>query len=219
MRPLRVLALPALLLSVLAGCSETHVTRPVSRVPAADSPEGVVRLFEWSWNNMDLVRYQEVFTEDFQFVFAPGVSAGSAYSDDPFGRDDMLACARHLFVGGGDLPPAASIVLVMDAVLHPVDDTRPGKDPRWHKVVATSVNLTIDTVEDSRYFVTGNATFYVVRGDSAAIPPDLGFEPDSTRWYVERWEDYTLSDGVALSVASTQPARATTWGSILALYR
>ena len=60
----------------------------------------------------------------------------------------------------------------------------------------------------------------MVRGDSAAIPAELGFGPDSTRWYIERWEDETLSSGSrTLPVAAPQPARNTTWGMILTLYR
>ena len=46
--------------------------------------------------------------------------------------------------------------------------------------------------------VNGNTTFYLVRGDSAQIPPDLkarGFVPDATRWYIERYEDKTDTGG------------------------
>jgi hypothetical protein len=210
--------LPALLLLAVAGCSESHVTRPVNRAPAPDSPQDAVRLLQWCWNNRDTTHHREVFTEDFRFVFSSGDSVGRVYPDG-FDREDMLECARHLFVGGGTFPPAASIALVFDATLYPIADSRPGKDPRWHREVPTSVNLTIDTVVGSRYAVTGNATFFVVRGDSASIPPGLGLAPDSTRWYIERWEDYTLSSALAVPVASPQPARNTTWGSILALYR
>jgi hypothetical protein len=219
MKAARAAVVPALLLLLLAGCSEKHVLRPVSQIPAPDSPEGIVRLVQWCWNNRDTTRYREVFTQDFQFVFAAGDSAGNAYRDDPFGRDEMLTCATHLFVGGGSTPPAASITLVLDATLYPIADSRPGKDPRWHREVPTSVNLSVTTEGGVEYHVTGNATFFAVRGDSAAIPPELGFEPDSTRWYIERWEDYTLGSGSVMTVASPQPARGTTWGQILALYR
>jgi hypothetical protein len=64
----------------------------------------------------------------------------------------------------------------------------------------------------------------VVRGDSALIPQELvsrGFRPDSTRWYVDQWNDETQV-GSALSRAfpvSALPSRGTTWGDILALYR
>jgi hypothetical protein len=218
MRSARAWALPALVLFFLAGCSETHLTRPVNRAPSPSTPQGVVRLLQWCWNNRDTTRYREVFPDDFWFVFAVGDSAGNLYRDDPFDREDMLECARHLFVGGGTFPPAASITLVMDTTLHPINDSRPDKDPRWHKEVRTSVNLTIVTGEGVEYNVTGNATFFVVRGDWALFPPGLGLEPDSTRWYIERWDDNTLSDARTLPVASPQPGANTTWGRILALY-
>jgi hypothetical protein len=219
MRSVRAWALPALVLLFLAGCSETHVTRPVNRAPSPSTPQGVVRLFAWCWNNQDTTRYREVFTDDFRFVFAAGDSVGQSYPNG-LGRDEMLACARHLFVGGGTAPPAASITLLLDATLLPLNDSRPGKNPKWHKEVPTSVHLTVETQEGVQYNVTGNATFFVVRGDSAMIPPELGFAPDSTRWYIERWEDYTLSDDSrALPAASPQPARPTSWGTILALYK
>lgn len=220
MRSVRAWALPALVLLFLAGCSETHVTRPVTDpAPSPSTPQGVVRLFQWCWNDMDTTHYRQVFTEDFRFVFSLWDSTGNPYRDDPFGRVEMLACARHLFVGGGSASPAASITLVFDPTLYPVADSRPGKDPRWHKVVATNVNLTIETQELVEYNVTGSATFFVVRGDSAAIPPGLGLAPDSTRWYVERVEDGTMPMGVrSLPVASPQPSANTSWGSILALY-
>jgi hypothetical protein len=52
--------------------------------------------------------------------------------------------------------------------------------------------------------VTGSALFYVVRGDSALIPSEFGtrFRGDSTRWWIERWEDETAG---ASSPASAQP--------------
>ena len=55
------------------------------------------------------------------------------------------------------------------------------------------MDLTIKTEEGVKYRIMGNARFFVVRGDSAMIPQELSFKPDSTRWYIERWEDYTLN--------------------------
>ena len=64
---------------------------------------------------------------------------------------------------------------------------------------------------------TGYANFFVARGDSAAVPPDLlalGFPPDANRWYIERWEDDTSDGGMR-----AMPAQKETWGSIKVLYR
>lgn len=220
MRHVRIPAPVALFVLALAGCAETHVTRPANLPPRADTPQGVVKRFAWCWNNLDVTRYSGLFTDDFQFVFASGDSVGDLYRETVFGRDEMLACAQHLFVGGGTRPAARSITLVIDAVLYPLDDSRPGKNPRWHQEVSTSVSLTVVTVTDSTYHICGNATFFAVRGDSAAIPAELGLEPDSTRWYIERWEDYTLwGCGAATRVASPQASRSYSWGYLLHVYQ
>jgi hypothetical protein len=200
-RPWRA-GLGALLLLGLAGCFNPFDPRiaPTTGVyvppPTPDSPQGIVRLFAWCWNNRDATTYQQLFTSDYVFVFAVGDSAGNQYRDAPWTREDELNTARNLFEGGGAASPAASITLVLDATLYPSNDSRRGKDPKWHKEVATSVNLAIETEEGIQYNITGNATFYVVRGDSAKIPSDLSLKPDSTRWYIERWEDYTLKSAV-----------------------
>ena len=100
-----------------------------------------------------------------------------------------------------------------------------------HKSIHASVTLTI-TDPNKVTLVSGFATFYLTRGDVAAIPDELkdrGFGPDSTRWYIERWEDDTANPqtgGRALA-APVAPARATpaldefhrTWGGVKVTYR
>jgi hypothetical protein len=82
------------------------------------------------------------------------------------------------------------------------------------------VNLKVDIDEGNALEVTGFALFYVVRGDSAAIPPELysrGFRPDSLRWWIERWEDETLApeglvaigDGLSMRPVGTWTVRHT----------
>ena len=199
--------LGALLLLGLGGCYNPFnpLIAPTTGIyvppPTPDSPQGIVRLFAWCWNNRDATIYQQLFTSDYVFIFAVGDSAGNLFRDDPLDREEELNIARNLFEGGGTAAPAASITLVLDATLYPLDDSRPGKDPTWHKEIPTSVNLAIETVEGVRYTIVGNTTFFVVRGDSAKIPSDLSLKPDSTRWYIERWEDYTL-----LSTALSPPS-------------
>jgi len=58
--------------------------------------------------------------------------------------------------------------------------------------------------------------FFVVRGDSAQIPPQLmarGFRPDTTRWYIERLEDTAaaLSTLIADGARSVPMARASVY--------
>ena len=239
-----------LLLLGMAGCFNPFNPRiaPVNGVyippPVPNSPQNLIRLFEWCWNNRDITTYKEIFTADFRFVFALGDSAGNQFRDDPVTREMELNIARNLFVGGGNAPPATSIVLNLDPTLNPQPDSRPGKDPKWHKEIVTTVDLTIKTEGEQEYRIMGNARFFVVRGDSALIPTELGFPPDSNRWYIDQWNDETLTGsggaavtpagpallraGSAAGSASTgllRPARAArvdpfemTWGQLDALY-
>jgi len=207
----------------LAGCSVTHhVTGPLPvRKPLANSPTAAIRLFEWGWNNRDFGACRSLLTDDFRFVFALGDSAGNQFRNDPFGREQMLNCLTLLFVGGGSAPPAKSIVLHLDPTLVVLPDSRDGKNAKWHKEIVTSVDLAILTEASTEFRVRGYARFFVVRGDSALIPADLGVGPDSTRWYLQQWNDETLAGGGALLwalPARPQPANNTTWGDILARY-
>lgn len=234
--------LGALLLLGLGGCFNPFdpLVAPTTGIyvppPTPDSPQGVVRLFAWCWNNRDATTYQQLFTSDFIFVFAEADTAGNRYREKPWTRDDELEAARNLFEGGGAVSPAASITLTLDATLYPVDDPRPGKNPKWHKSVPTSVNLEIETEEGVKYNVTGNATFFAVRGDSAKIPSELSLKPDSTRWYIEYWEDATLGNAVApppaemlswrraataatvAAAAWPEPELVVTWGQLRSRY-
>jgi hypothetical protein len=206
------------------GCSEnskTNVVAPSSPAPYPNTPAAVVRLLEWCWDIRDIDKYGEIFTEDYRFQFAAGDSAGNAYRDVPFTREDELHCATGLFVGTPGHPPASEIALDLDQTLLTFPDDRPGKNPKWHKWVRTSVDLMVEVDRGrgpERIGVKGYALFYLVRGDSAAIPPDLvarGFTPDSTRWWIERWEDETLPGGGSRA----HPSQTRTWGAIKTFFR
>ena len=235
MKPVRTLpriarAWPiALLLLGVGGCFNPFDPRiaPVGGIyippPVPSSPQGVIRLFEWCWNNRDITTYKEIFTADFRFVFAPADSAGNQFRDDPVTREMELNIARNLFVGGGSAPAATSIILNLDPTLRPLADPRPGKNAKWHKEIVTTVDLTIKVEGDQQYRIMGNARFYVVRGDSALIPTELGFPRDSSRWYIDQWNDETLSGagGAALQPGGAQdlragPARRRTAGTAVA---
>ncbi len=226
-------------LAPAAGCSKhpTRAAAPAAALPAPapSSPAGVIRLFEWSWNNRDTLRPRAILTDDFLFQFALGDSAGNQFRDQPMDREQLLRCLRHLFVGGGSQPPASSIRLVFNSVLSVQPDSRPGRAPTWHKEILTSVDLSIRTPA-SEYRIMGNARFFVVRGDSAAIPADLaarGFGPDSTRWWIQGWLDETFggsaaavrpwrpggAEGRGAGRGRVLPATNHTWGQVLSLYR
>jgi hypothetical protein len=201
---------------LLAGCfnpfsPEILTERVTSAAPSPTTPQNAVRLFEWCWKYRGVEEYKELFTEDYVFVSAGLDSAGNTTREIQARRDDEVITAENMFIGSAERPPAAKILLDFDRNLIAFPDTRPGKDPTWHKTVRTSVNLKVDIDEGNALEVTGFALFYVVRGDSAAIPAELkarGFKPDPLRWWIERWEDETLApEGlVAGSGAASRPA-------------
>jgi hypothetical protein len=203
----------ALLLLLLgqSGCFNPFAPRIASTAgrykppPEPNTAEGVIRLFEWSYNRRDVSRYKELFTADYRFYFALGDSAGNLFRDAPVDRETEVRMARNLFVGGGAKPPANSIVLNLDPTITPQDDSRVGKNPKWHREVVTSVYLSIRTDEDA-WDIQGSARFFVVRGDSAMIPAELGFKPDSNRWYIDRWNDETLGSSPGLAARPGGPA-------------
>jgi hypothetical protein len=219
---------------VIPGCSVEHrVTGPLpweSQAPVANSPQTAIRLFEWGWDHRDLGAFENLLTADFRFVFAPADSAGNQFRDHPSGREEMLGCLQHLFVGGGMASPATSISLTLDPELRALPDSRAGKNGTWHKEILTSVDLSIMTEGGTEYRIVGDARFFVVRGDSAVIPAELvaeGVRPDSARWYLEQWNDETM---IAASAPASEPALPrdplapqpdggpTTWGRILSFY-
>jgi hypothetical protein len=176
--------------------------------PVPNTPTNLLRLFEWCYNQRSIVEYRELFTDDFRFAFSNLDEAGEAYINEPWKRDDELISATQLFQGGSaEQPPASSIELRLARTFYVNPDTRPGKNGKWHKSVRTSVLLQIRTADGDAIDITGAATFFLVRGDSALIPEDLqliGFESDSNRWYIERWEDDTaLPDQGAQASAAT----------------
>jgi hypothetical protein len=214
---------------VLSGCStEDRVTGPLPvrspLPPAASTPSNAIRLFERGWTHRDPDAFREILAGDFRFNFAQRDSSGNPFRADPIGRDELLGILDHLFRGGGSAPPATRVCLVMDPALRPLPDSRPGKNPAWHQVIVTSVDLTIQTAGGPEYRVLGSARFFVARGDSAVIPADLaaqGVRPDPTRWYIDRWEDETFPEGRALPravPAMLQPEFSASWGYVLALY-
>jgi hypothetical protein len=226
------------------GCSNggsldaARLLRPPAPVgPAADSPTAMLRLFEWVYNTKADGTHRTLFTEDFRFDFDPVDSAGLAYQTTPWGRDDELASATHLFVGGKvDQSPAISVVFTLDRNLIVTPDPRCiawDPDGRWHASVRTQLYLRFQCPDGAAFDISGAATFSLVRGDSALIPEDLiarGFRPDSTRWWIGRCLDETAhGDGGGGGAArpsarrppplKAQPSRPFTWGMVKVLYR
>jgi hypothetical protein len=179
---------------VFGGCSKkgNGVTPPeIPVAPKPDTPQRAIALLEWCWDQRNKDTYREVFTADYEFQFA---APDSLPSDSVFNRIQELESAANLFVeGNGTEPPARSISLAFNPFLIVMADSRPGKNPKWHKEIATNYGLQINT-DGQDYSLLGLVRFFVTRGDSALIPQeliDLGFAADSTRWYVDHWIDET----------------------------
>lgn len=205
-----------------AGCSDDKsALAPAVLPPNANSPANAVRLVEWCWNYRGVDEYNPLFTEDYRFVFALSDSAGNAYRVNPFDREDELYTSTGVFVGNASHSAAGNLKTTLDEVLTTAPDDRPGKDPKWHKMIRTHADLLASVnvgAGPQLVEVHGYAVFYLVRGDSAAIPADLaarGFLPDSTRWWIERWEDQTLPAGAV----HANPVAYGSWGGLKALYR
>ena len=222
----RLLLISTLLLAAGCGRNEVHSPTepgPLDGMPAASSPQGVLNAFQWCHENLSTDGYRLLFTEDFRFAFAALDTSGNAFRD-VWDRQKELDYFDHLVHGGApDQPAASQITLLFDRTFRVQNDTRPGKyDPERRKTITTQVNLTIETVDGAVSNVNGKATFYLVRGDAALIPEDLGLGPDTNRWYIERWEDQTYAPSEATSARSrphhAQPTKNATWGSIKALY-
>jgi hypothetical protein len=199
-----LIAITALSLGLsLSGCFNPFDPRVAGvhgnsqTAPVPTDATQLMKLFQYCWNNRDYDDYTEVFTDDFTFQFGLADTSGNLYTGHTAYRVDELLTARHLFIEGtGSEPPARSINLIL-GVIQPVPDSRNGKMFPWHVEMRPSVTLTIDT-GDTQFYVTGSATFFAVRGDSALIPKDMvdrGFRRDKNRWYIERWEDNTLGAG------------------------
>lgn len=211
----------------LTGCTKrtTAPFVPGPAPPALDSPKDVLLALQWAMENRSLGTARTLFTDDYLFVFAGTDSAGNAFRDRPWTREDELLYMEHLFVGGGTEPPADRIRLQFTNTLNAFGSTLPGRDPHWHKTIRAEVFLRI-TRGESTLEVRGPSLFHFVRGDSAMIPEvliDEGFGPDSTRWWIERWEDETVSPGAVPASraprAATMPPYTLTWGGIKAMYR
>ncbi len=228
----RVLLLLAAVLASLgvAGCfnpfSPVILSERVTTVaPSPTTPQNAVKLFEWCWVNRGVEEYKELFTEDYVFLSAGKDSAGNDTREIQARRDDEVETAANMFIGSAERPPASRITLNFDRNLIPFPDTRPGKNPIWHKTVRTSVDLNVDIGDGSTLEVRGYALFFLTRGDSAAIPTELearGFRPDSLRWWIDRWEDETLApEGLAARPArraGAHPAFPVTMAQLKALY-
>jgi hypothetical protein len=188
-----LVALAALLAT---ACNSTRSVIPEEFVPVASTPAGAVERLAWGFNNHSLDIVRALLSDDFVFQTAVLDSAGNTTSGGASSRDSLIAMLRSVLEGGPGVPRPASVRLSLDRNLVAFDDTRSGKAGKWHKTIRTTVDLVVvDSTTLRPFEATGHALFFLVRGDSASIPPEElahGFGPDSTRWWIERWEDETI---------------------------
>ncbi len=217
----RVIA-SALFAVALAGCSTSSSVAPGANPPPnANSPANLARRVEWDWNQRS-DDYAALLTDDFLYVPAEGDSAGNTATI--WDRSTESFVAQRMFARSGVRPQMNSLAFLLDrGELLAMPDPRPGKNPRWHKVVRASAevsaNLTFGDGSPEVYLLTGSFAFYCVRGDSAQIPPELfeaGVRPDSTRWWLERWEDESVS--ATEPGMHPEPARSATFTALKHLF-
>lgn len=218
--------LGAALAALAAGCSSGDLAFPIApprtEPPFAASPAEVLRRLEWSTANLDTVGYRRLLTDDFRFVWAALDTSGNAWRTTPWGRPEELRAWGHMVSGGGPgWPRITSLALWLDRTFVEMPDPRPGHgDIRYRVAIRSQVAFEAIDENSARMNVSGEALFYLVRGDSAAIPAELRAllpRPDSTAWFLERWEDGTFAPGMA-GTARALPSRSATLGWLRALY-
>ena len=210
------------LASALAACSPHHTTAPATPgAPVADSPENAVSRLAWSWDQRDTTAYLGLLTGDFAFVFAPSDSAGDPWQGHAWPLADEVLSARHVFTGSaGWGQPIVGVTITLLDPLEGTGDPRAGTNPGLHRVVRALADLSFelgDPAGDFPVTARGYETFYLVRGDSAAVhglPP--GAVANASRWYVQRWEEQALVPGSAASASTASPWP--TWGSFKRRY-
>jgi len=177
---------------------------PSEPAPKPSTPQGALQLLRWCWINLRIAEYETLFTDDFEFTYTDDIGREAP----PIHRIDEIELAYHMFQDGtADHPRARRIDLTYGSALVPIPDQRPGKTDPFHKEITTRVVLKADLGSEV-WFVDGDVTFFLVRGDSAVIPQELkdrGFTADPKRWYIERWEDHTSTPGSGSATSPSTP--------------
>lgn len=195
------------------ACDTARTVAPMDVAPAANTAAGAVQRLAWALNHRDVELIRGLLSDEFSFQTAGLDSAGNPARDTTLTRDSLLAVLRSLLGGRPGVPPPASVRLSLDADLVAFPDTRVGRDPRVHKTIRTSVDLVVvDSTAQHTFKASGHALFFLSRGDSATIPTELkalGAKADSTRWWIDQWEDETIGGGGAnASLVTVKSPRA-----------
>jgi hypothetical protein len=124
-----------------------------------------VQRLGWAFDHRDVGAAAGLLAADLQFQTFETDSAGNTPALVQWPRDSVLAALRSLFDGVPGVSEAATATLSLDRNLVPFTDTRPGKNPIWHKMVRSSADIRVaDPTSGSRIDVTGYLLFYLTRG-------------------------------------------------------
>ena len=157
--------------------------------PSFVGAKQAVEAFASAWRNRDPIACRDLLADNFRFIFAPWDTAGDDLPGRGWNRDEELLVVGRIFGAGfGDQPPAPTVGLTFEET--PIVGHAPDRSYPWHLQVLVP-RLTLSVL---RFEPKGAALFSLVRGDSVHLPQDLidlGVRPDSTRWYIEGWQDWT----------------------------
>lgn len=194
-RPMILMSATLGVVAALAWSCATKTVAPPAPTdtgPVADTPGNAAHRLEWAFNHGDFAAAAGLLTDDFTLAGSV-VDTADSVSRVERGRGWVLVRLAALFgVAPGFTPP--ELQMVIDRFPFAFVDPRPGKDPRFHKQIRTTLDLKIrDQALGSRE-CTGTLLIYCTRGDSASIPAELsaaGVRPDSTVWWFDRIDDET----------------------------
>lgn len=193
LRRVAVVALVAAL--ALIGCSRsTQPPGASSPPPIADSPEHALERIRFAWEHRDTVSNGTLPAANFWYGFLVSDSATNPWGNTPWNRAQELIFARHLFAGGAPsgAPAATGIAFSFQSQPIPTADSRPGRNPLWHQEASTIVAVKIDRSDGSSVLIGAPVRFFLVRGDSADLTPEMiaaGMAKSSGLWYLEGWND------------------------------
>jgi hypothetical protein len=184
------------------------------RGTATDSPEGLMRCFESTYEGRDADAYGMLFTTDFRFQF--GDPDLRARYPGGWTREDEIASAQHLFEGFRDASgvyrrPAQRIDLSLRPFSVRPDPEKPDSAAWYQIVIVPAVHLAID-IEGGGFLVENDRhDFWLVRGDVARL--DAGQPADPDHWYIRRWvekpnEALAVGDPDAVAGASADSTRS-----------
>ena len=181
------LVFAVLLVAPFESCQERSVAPKPFKM--ARGPEDLVHAIAFSYESRSLAAYRDLMTDDFMMVCAEADSAGNVSQGATHTREDELLRFAALADPYRE-PPFRELTLEFGEPIVTTAGTRPG-----HRVIRTTYLMQYAEGSEQTRSLTGEVQFFIVRGDSASLPP-LGDQPDDPRvWYLERWEDLTTGDG------------------------